>query len=424
MPTEDPCPTPAPARPLPDRPDLRHLKDQAKDVLKAGKADSLSAAQLQIARLYGFASWPRLKAHVEFLGEVGRLKAAIDANDLEKVKAMMTRNPALHRAPLGYGKNGPLTWVAECRVPRQPPTPARLEMAQWMIDQGSDVHQGGDGPLMRAALDDDRIPMMDLLVRNDADVNAKWNGNYPIVCAPCETLAPGALKWLLEHGADLRVDSQYGPTLSMVLGTYGRDPVARAACLEIFAERGDVDLPDTAPMALHRRRFDLLERHLARDPGVISRTFTEQEIYPPALGMRPTDGLTAAPIGAGVTLLHLAIEYDDLDMARWLIEHGADVNARAAVDEQGYGGHTPIFHAVVTLGGRDDAKAALLLEAGAHPALRATIRKQLKDMGDPEKETLREFHDVTAVEFAEQFVEPRFVSRPAVDLILKRGGGA
>jgi hypothetical protein len=25
-------------------------------------------------------------------------------------------------------------------------------MATWMIEQGSDVHQGGDGPLMRAAL--------------------------------------------------------------------------------------------------------------------------------------------------------------------------------------------------------------------------------------------------------------------------------
>jgi hypothetical protein len=29
----------------------------------------------------------------------------------------MLRNPALHKAPLGYGNAGPLTWVAECRVP-------------------------------------------------------------------------------------------------------------------------------------------------------------------------------------------------------------------------------------------------------------------------------------------------------------------
>ena len=45
-------------RPLPDRPNLRHLKNQAKDLLKAGKADSLTDAQFKIARLYGFSSWP------------------------------------------------------------------------------------------------------------------------------------------------------------------------------------------------------------------------------------------------------------------------------------------------------------------------------------------------------------------------------
>ena len=39
-------------QPLPDRPNLRHLKDQAKDLLKAGGAASLADAQFQIARLY------------------------------------------------------------------------------------------------------------------------------------------------------------------------------------------------------------------------------------------------------------------------------------------------------------------------------------------------------------------------------------
>ena len=68
-------------RPLPDRPNLRHLKDQAKDLLKTGAAASLADAQLQIARLYGFASWPKLKVHVESFEEVGQLKQAIDTND-------------------------------------------------------------------------------------------------------------------------------------------------------------------------------------------------------------------------------------------------------------------------------------------------------------------------------------------------------
>src|SRR5207244_8724171 len=168
----------APPRSLPDRPNLRHLKDQAKDLVKAGTSTSIADAQFTIARLYGFPSWPKLKAYVESLQEIGQLKEAIDTNDLARVENLMTRNPELHHAPLGYGTNGPLTWVAECRVPWEPPTAARLAIAAWMIEHGSDVHQGGDGPLMRAALNAMRIAMMELLVSHGADVNAEWNGDF------------------------------------------------------------------------------------------------------------------------------------------------------------------------------------------------------------------------------------------------------
>ena len=65
-------------RPLPERPNLRHLKAQAKDLFLSGGAESLTDAQFKIARLYGFASWPKLKAHVDSLEEIGQLKQAID----------------------------------------------------------------------------------------------------------------------------------------------------------------------------------------------------------------------------------------------------------------------------------------------------------------------------------------------------------
>ena len=136
------------------------------------------------------------------MSTVAQLEHAIDTNDVARVQALMTHDPTLHGAPLGYGKDGPLTWVAECRVPWEPPGPARLAMAAWMIQHGSDVHQGGDGPLMRAALNGYRIPMMELLVSHGADVNALWHGHFPIVFAPCESWDPEALAWLLDHGAD------------------------------------------------------------------------------------------------------------------------------------------------------------------------------------------------------------------------------
>ena len=57
------------SRILPANPSLEHLKNQAKDLLRAlqqGRPDAqLADAQHAIAREYGFASWPKLKAHVE-----------------------------------------------------------------------------------------------------------------------------------------------------------------------------------------------------------------------------------------------------------------------------------------------------------------------------------------------------------------------
>jgi hypothetical protein len=61
----------------------------------------LADAQLAIARSYGFPSWPKLKTHLEYQSLVGALKRAIDSNDLEVVKRLMTLHPELHAAPLG-----------------------------------------------------------------------------------------------------------------------------------------------------------------------------------------------------------------------------------------------------------------------------------------------------------------------------------
>lgn len=76
----------------------------------------------------------------------------------------------------------------------------------------------------------------------------------------------------------------------------------------------------SAAMAVHRGRIDLLEAHLARDP------------YP--LGQ--------------ATLLHMTIDFYERDVFDWLLQQGADVNARAGMDADGFGGHTPLFSTVVS----------------------------------------------------------------------------
>jgi len=361
-------------RPLPDRPNLRYLKDQAKDQLKNGAAKSIADAQFQIARLYGFASWPKLKAHVESLEEIGQLKQAIDANDIARVKTMMTRNPTLHRAPLGYGKDGPLTWVAECRVPWEPPSHVRLAMAEWMINHGSDVHQGGDGPLMRAALNAYRIPMMEVLVSHGADVNALWHGHFPIIFAPCESMDPTALKWLLDHGASPncrdhgreRSGHPYpGTALDYLIAGYVRSLERLNACIDFLLDAGGETKYDTpAVMSLLRSRLDNLAELIDAEPGLVNKRFSD-------LDCGQTGGRCL--LLQGGTLLHVAAEYGNVAATALLLDRGADVNARATVDEAGIGGQTAIFHAVTQFDDHGLPVTQLLVERGADLTVRVKL---------------------------------------------------
>jgi ankyrin repeat protein len=337
-------------------------------LLRSGEAASLTQAQFKIARMYGFPNWPTLKAHIDSLEEVGQLKQAIDTNDLARVKALMTGNPELHRAPLGYGKNGPLTWVAECRVPWAAPSPERLAMAEWMIDHGSDVHQGGEGPLMRAALMGYRIPMMGLLVARGADVNALWNGYFPIIFAPCETVEPAPLRWLLEHGANPNcADPQRkypGTALDFVIGTYGRS-TQLGECMDILIGAGCTTRYNVPPVLnLLRNRIDLLVQQLDDDPALIDRRYSELDIG--------STGARRLKL-QGATLLHVAAEYGNVEAARLLLDRDADVNARATADASGIGGQTPIFHAVTQFYDWGLKVAELLVDLGADLHLRVTL---------------------------------------------------
>ena len=287
---------------------------------------------------------------------------------------MMTRNPALHTGPLGYAKDGPLTWVAECRVPWEPPSPVRLAMAEWMLTHGSDVHQGGDAPLMRAALNEHRIPMMDLLVAHGADVNALWHGHFPILFAPCESLAPVALKWLLDHGANPNCrDHQYeisghpypGTALDYLIGGYARSVERLSSCIDILlAAGGTTKYDELAVLALLRGRLDDLAGLMDADPGLVTKRFSE-------LDCGQTSGRSL--LLQGGTLLHVAAEYNNVAAATLFLDRGADVNARAAVDVAGIGGQTAIFHAVTQFNDAGLPVTQLLVDRGADLTVRVRL---------------------------------------------------
>jgi hypothetical protein len=217
--------------------------------------------------------------------------------------------------------------------------------------------------------------------------------------------------------------------VEVVLQTDGRNPAAKHAILEMYAARG-LHFPDTPTLALHRGRIDLLEEHLRRDPLLLERTFTHREIYPAELGCRdPIDATVGTPLG-GTTLLHMCVDYDELEIARWLIEQGMDVNVRSAVGANGFGGYTPLFNTVVSQpnfwmnyrkrGPFVAPFTELLLEHGADPNVRASLWKQLHPgHGDT---TRHEYRDVSALSWGRRFHAPIFVSEPAMRLIEAAGG--
>jgi Ankyrin repeat len=248
------------------------------------------------------------------------------------------------------------------------------------------------------------------------------------VLGPCETLNDAGLAFLVDLGAELADENgdRLAP-VALLLQTYSRYPEGKHRCLELVAAR-DVELPDTPVMALHRGRIDLLEAHLRRDPQMVKRTFSHEDIYPPELGCHSdrSYALHGTPL-AGTTLLHICVDFDEVEIAHWLVQRGADVNARAEVDSQGFGGHTPLFGCVVSqsyLCGRqqDAALARLLLDHSADPNARASLRKQLRFVPD---ETVHEYRDITPLAWGERFHGQRYhewVSRPAMQLIAERGG--
>ena len=414
-------------RHFPVRPNLEQLRHQAKDLLRDFRSGDLETAayfrkhhsqplepltakladaQFVLARIYGLPSWARLVTAC-------RMTDAIWRGDVEAVRQLVLKNPnLLHEAARGLPDSNwgpPMSYAANVGQN------AIIAMLREMGAQ--DVQHAFDRACLQGKIE---------TARRLYAMGARPGPNS--ILWTCETLNADGMAFLLELGAELADEkSEKLAPVALLLTTYSRYPDGKHRCLEMVVQHG-VELPDTPVMALHRGRIDLLEAHLRRDPLVPARTFSLAEIYPPELGCGPdlSYGLHGTPL-AGTTLLHICVEFDEIDIARWLIEHSADVNARAEVDADGFGGHTPLFGCVVNnsyLNGRqrDAAFARLLLDHGADPNARASLRKQLHFVPD---ETMHEYRDVTPIAWGEQFHGQRFsewVSKPAIRLIAERGG--
>jgi hypothetical protein len=85
------------SRQLPQKPNLEYLKKQAKELLRSMGQCKLADAQHTLANEYGFATWAKLKSHVETLGlsPAEALKAAVCESDAPRVRELLERYPEL-----------------------------------------------------------------------------------------------------------------------------------------------------------------------------------------------------------------------------------------------------------------------------------------------------------------------------------------
>jgi hypothetical protein len=250
---------------------------------------------------------------------------------------------------------------------------------------------------------------------------ARWLHEHGARVAPgtvmgaCETLDPAGIRLLVELKAPFTDahGNRLAP-LALVLETYGRNPQGKHEILELFRQCG-YDLPDTPMMAFHRGDVSQLERHLRREPKLLERRFTLNEIYPSECGCADDgrSGMHWTPID-GATLLHLAIDFREREIFDWLLARGADPNARSTIDRDGFGGHTPLFNAVVGGPWPDAGMTATLLERVASRDARANLRKFLDWIEAPH---WHEARGVTAAEWGRGFPDAGWVNTEALKLL-------
>jgi hypothetical protein len=166
--------------------------------------------------------------------------------------------------------------------------------------------------------------------------------------AAIELHAVDRLRAILDTGLDVSAPIRGKTPVTWLTEMYTRSDHF-PACLQLLLDRGGLlDDPALAPVLLND--VHALTAAVEASPALLEHRTSMVSAFTPLLG---------------ASLLHVAAEYGNADVARRLIALGADVHARAAVDNDGLNGHTPLFHTVNSSGNRAAPILTMLLEAGA-----------------------------------------------------------
>uniref|UniRef100_A0A3Q2XB04 Poly [ADP-ribose] polymerase n=1 Tax=Hippocampus comes TaxID=109280 RepID=A0A3Q2XB04_HIPCM len=210
----------------------------------------------------------------------------------------------------------------------------RVAVVEYLLHHGADVHakdKGGLVPLHNAC-SYGHYEVAELLVRHGASVNVADLWKFTPLHEAAAKGKYEICKLLLKHGAD--------PSKKNRDGNMPLDMV----------KDGDTDIQD-----LLRGDAALLD---AAKKGCLARV--QKLCSPENINCRDTQGRNSTP-------LHLAAGYNNLEVAEYLLEHGADVNA------QDKGGLIPLHNAASY--GADDIRA-LLMDAMPPDALPICFKPQ------------------------------------------------
>ncbi len=286
------------SRQLPEKPNLEFLKKQAKELLGGMRQGKLADAQHALANEYGFATWAKLKSHVEALGRTPAeaLQAAVCDSDAPRVRELLERYPELRAKiddPLpNYGFGQQALFAAVQRSDRA--TIDVLLRAGAGIRKRTEWWAGGFGVLddcdpsmvefllERGALLDAhsaaRLGMMpklrELVAADPGVVHARGgDGQTPLHFASTVEVA----KFLLENGAaiDARdVDHESTPAQYMLRVHQKRHyPIGRQDVARYLVSRG---CRTDILMAAALGDADLVRRHLDSDPACIRMSVSEE----------------------------------------------------------------------------------------------------------------------------------------------------
>jgi hypothetical protein len=177
--------------------------------------------------------------------------------------------------------------------------------------------------------------------------------DYKQMLYDIEVHSAGGIRRYFEEGGDPNEIHNGIPLFTMMVEMYTRTPRFKE-CVQAFIDHGLV-FEDEALLAVLIDDSEKLEELVKAARFIVHKTY--------ALFNNTYTPLT------GSTLLHFCAEYNCVACAKTLLQYGADINAKAGVDEHGFGGHTPIFHTVNQNSNNSAAMMQFLLDHSADLAI-------------------------------------------------------